>query len=79
MKIFRSGMHLGYSPLIIGRTGEGKTFLVNFICSCLFGDQVVCNTIDAGTKVSVLLDTLANHVKLAESITPETENNFGMQ
>lgn len=61
--------------VICGDTGCGKTHMVNFISSCLLGDEFRCFTLHAGVTVEQFVRKMVQYFELARDLATSGEKN----
>ena len=66
---------LGLPIIIQGETGCGKTYMINFISTCLLQDEFRCLTLHAGVTETELIKRLQEYFKLANELKEDSESS----
>jgi hypothetical protein len=79
IKLFKivQKVEIGIPLVIQGETGCGKTHLVDFMATCLRGDEFRCFTLHAGVSQEKLVERMKIYCEQARNLTGV--NNFGKE
>lgn len=56
---------MGLPIVVCGETGCGKTHLIDFLASCLMGDEFRCYTMHAGVTQQQFISRIEEYVEVA--------------